>query len=50
MTVDSSGGERPPEKLDSSVPQSARVWNYWLVRQPPFVIMAEAGGNRAATA
>jgi hypothetical protein len=30
MTVDSSGGERTPESLDTSVPHSARVWNYWL--------------------
>ena len=30
MTVDSPGGERPAGQLDSSVPQSARVWNYWL--------------------
>ena len=30
MTGDSSGDERIPEKLDTSVPHSARVWNYWL--------------------
>jgi hypothetical protein len=31
VTDDSSpGSERPPEKLDSSVPHSARIWNYWL--------------------
>jgi len=30
VTVDSSGGERIPELLDTSVPHSARVWNYWL--------------------
>jgi hypothetical protein len=30
MTGDSSGGERPPASIDTSVPHSARVWNYWL--------------------
>ncbi|HEY7483280.1 MAG TPA: SAM-dependent methyltransferase [Streptosporangiaceae bacterium] len=26
----SSGRERPPDGIDDSVPQSARIWNYWL--------------------
>ncbi len=31
MTDDpSSSDERMPDKIDSSVPHSARVWNYWL--------------------
>jgi hypothetical protein len=30
MIGDSSGGERPPASIDTSVPHSARVWNYWL--------------------
>jgi S-adenosyl methyltransferase len=24
------GSQQPPAKIDTSVPQSARVWNYWL--------------------
>jgi hypothetical protein len=30
MTLDSQGDQWPPDQLDSSVPHSARVWNYWL--------------------
>ena len=30
----SAPGQQPPPTIDTSVPQSARIWNYWL------------GGNR----
>ncbi|WP_127508680.1 SAM-dependent methyltransferase [Actinoplanes solisilvae] len=30
MNVDSMGCAWPPASLDTSVPHSARVWNYWL--------------------
>src|SRR3954454_6928838 len=30
MIVNAPGGEWPPPSLDTSVPHSARVWNYWL--------------------
>jgi hypothetical protein len=23
-------GEQPPAKIDTTVPHSARIWNYWL--------------------
>ena len=36
MTGDSLGGEWTPVQLDSSVPHSARVWNYWLGGQDNF--------------
>lgn len=37
----SAGQERP--KLDSTVPQSARVWNYWLGGKDNFAIDREIG-------
>ena len=30
MTDDSANPSQPPPELDTSVPHSARVWNYWL--------------------
>ncbi|MQA27426.1 MAG: SAM-dependent methyltransferase [Micromonosporaceae bacterium] len=39
----SAGQERP--KLDSTVPQSARVWNYWLGGKDNFAIDREIGNQ-----
>ena len=30
MTDEFSAGQEPPAGVDDSVPQSARIWNYWL--------------------
>ena len=31
MTGDHSGAsQQPPDKIDDTVPHSARIWNYWL--------------------
>jgi O-methyltransferase involved in polyketide biosynthesis len=35
--------EQPPPKIDSSVPHSARVWNYWLGGKDNYAVDREAG-------
>ena len=34
--------QRPP-KIDTSVPHSARIWNYWLGGKDNFAVDREAG-------
>jgi hypothetical protein len=43
MTADSTGGKRIPPELDTSVPSSARVWNYWLGGKDNFAADRELG-------
>ena len=45
MIGDSPGGERTPVQLDSSVPHSARVWNYWLGGKDNFAPDRELGNQ-----
>jgi hypothetical protein len=42
MTADTSG-DWPSAKMDTSVPHSARVWNYWLGGKDNFAVDREAG-------
>ena len=48
MTGDSPGDERIPERLDTSVPHSARVWNYWLGGKDNFAADRQLGEQIAA--
>ncbi|MDW4905374.1 SAM-dependent methyltransferase [Streptomyces sp. ADMS] len=44
MTQDSSGhGTQTPEKIDTTVPHSARIWNYWLGGKDNYPVDHEAG-------
>ncbi|MGS2616841.1 SAM-dependent methyltransferase [Micromonospora sp. LZ34] len=50
MTVDSPASDRPEagkldvqQKIDTSVPHSARIWNYWLGGKDNFAVDREAG-------
>ncbi|MGY1495475.1 SAM-dependent methyltransferase [Streptomyces sp. QTS52] len=44
MTQDSSApGTRTPEKIDTTVPHSARIWNYWLGGRDNYPVDHEAG-------
>ncbi|MFJ5597548.1 SAM-dependent methyltransferase [Micromonospora parva] len=50
MTMESSTSGRPeagaagsPQKIDTSVPHSARIWNYWLGGKDNFAVDREAG-------
>ena len=43
MTADSPRGKRTPPELDTSVPSSARVWNYWLGGKDNFAADRELG-------
>ncbi|NEA66981.1 SAM-dependent methyltransferase [Streptomyces sp. SID12488] len=44
MTQDSSApGARTPEKIDTTVPHSARIWNYWLGGRDNYPVDHEAG-------
>jgi S-adenosyl methyltransferase len=36
-------GQKPPPELDTSVPQSARIWNYWLGGKDNFPVDRAAG-------
>jgi S-adenosyl methyltransferase len=36
-------GQEPPPELDTSVPQSARIWNYWLGGKDNFPVDRAAG-------
>ncbi|MBO3749576.1 SAM-dependent methyltransferase [Streptosporangiaceae bacterium NEAU-GS5] len=38
-----SGGEQPPRKIDSTVPHSARVWNYLLGGKDNYAVDRQAG-------
>ena len=43
--TDSRPGHRPlaPPKVDTTVPHSARIWNYWLGGKDHFPVDREAG-------
>jgi S-adenosyl methyltransferase len=44
VTTSSSGpGQQPPPELNTSVPQSARIWNYWLGGKDYFPVDQAAG-------
>ncbi|WBB69091.1 SAM-dependent methyltransferase [Micromonospora sp. WMMD812] len=50
MTVDSPASGRPEpgkldaqQKIDTSIPHSARIWNYWLGGKDNFAVDREAG-------
>jgi len=38
----------PPPKIDSTVPHSARIWNYWLGGRDNYTVDQEAGRQYAA--
>jgi hypothetical protein len=39
----SAPGQQPPPEIDTSVPQSARIWNYWLGGKDHFPVDRAAG-------
>ncbi|WP_330285835.1 SAM-dependent methyltransferase [Streptomyces sp. NBC_00576] len=44
MTQDSSAhGTQTPEKIDTTVPHSARIWNYWLGGKDNYPVDHQAG-------
>src|SRR5499427_3469877 len=47
MTSSSGGGCRPT--IDTTVPHSARIWNYWLGGKDNFAVDRAAGDAWAAT-
>ena len=48
MTGDHSGvSQRPPGKIDVTVPHSARVWNYWLGGKDNYEIDRKVGDQVA---
>jgi len=48
MTVDPSELEAHPHGIDTSVPHSARIWNYWLGGKDHYPVDREAGDQFAA--
>jgi O-methyltransferase involved in polyketide biosynthesis len=49
VTVDSSAADqRPQPKIDTSVPHSARIWNYWLGGKDNFPVDRAAGDQYRA--
>lgn len=47
MTEDSPA-PAPPPKIDTAVPHSARIWNYWLGGRDNYLVDREAGEQYAA--
>ena len=45
----SPASERAPEGVDTSVPHSARIWNYWLGGKDNYAVDREAGDQYQAT-
>ena len=41
-----TGGATPPNRLDTTVPHSARIWNYWLGGKDYYPVDKEAGDQR----
>jgi S-adenosyl methyltransferase len=39
----STSGQQPPPEIDTSVPQSARIWNYWLGGKDYFPVDSAVG-------
>ncbi len=49
MTQESSGsGEQAPPGIDTTVPHSARIWNYWLGGKDNYPVDREAGDQYVA--
>jgi O-methyltransferase involved in polyketide biosynthesis len=44
-----AGGASPPPRLDTTVPHSARIWNYWLGGKDNFAVDRAAGDQFLAT-
>jgi hypothetical protein len=42
---DPDAAERPPPGIDTSVPQTARIWNYWLGGKENYAADREVGDN-----
>ncbi|MFF3488079.1 SAM-dependent methyltransferase [Streptomyces sp. NPDC002701] len=40
---ESSAGQQPRQRIDTSVPHSARIWNYWLGGKDNYPVDEEAG-------
>ena len=48
MTGDHSGvSQQPPDKIDVTVPHSARIWNYWLGGKDNYAVDRTAGDQVA---
>jgi S-adenosyl methyltransferase len=45
--MDSDSPSRPPVKIDTTVPVSARIWNYWLGGKDYYPVDKEAGDQFA---
>ena len=43
MTADSAGSDRRPPAIDTTVPHSARIWNYWLGGKDNYEVDRMAG-------
>jgi O-methyltransferase involved in polyketide biosynthesis len=43
------GGASPPSRLDTTVPHSARIWNYWLGGKDNYAVDRAAGDQFLAT-
>jgi O-methyltransferase involved in polyketide biosynthesis len=41
--TDDGGAQEPPPKIDTSVPHSARIWNYWLGGKDHYAVDRAAG-------
>ena len=48
MTDGSSSSGQPPVRIDTSVPQSARIWNYWLGGKDNYPVDRAAGDQYRA--
>ncbi|HEY9525284.1 MAG TPA: SAM-dependent methyltransferase [Thermopolyspora sp.] len=49
MVNDSATPDVPPPAVDTSVPHSARIWNYWLGGKDNYPVDREAGDQYVAT-
>jgi O-methyltransferase involved in polyketide biosynthesis len=49
MTNDTPGGEAAPPAIDTTVPHSARIWNYWLGGKDNYAVDRAAGDQFLAT-
>ena len=48
MTTERPRGQQGPPKIDSSVPHSARIWNYWLGGKDNYEVDRAAGDQFSA--
>jgi hypothetical protein len=49
MTESPAPGSAEPPKIDTSVPHSARIWNYWLGGRDNYPVDQEIGAQYRAT-